>query len=268
MPFYKFEEFDEKRLTPHLSSARGPIIEGEYFYFCKVSKAPGTGSELHYHPNELMIFPLAGNIHALVGKDRRIIPPGTFIHIPPYARHQMLATEDGQMDYLYVKDRTWTVVGIAEDEAVPESAPSVEKVNKEYDMGIYPGQEKEPDKSEAYTEGLQNSYYPIIDSLDVPPFSTFNYKWIEGRRLAFGFFDLPESYEDPPRENEHEQFIYIVRGEVEAQVDDEREVIAAGGVVHIPKGSHRRISTQKGKFARYATVRATKNLEEILKKGP
>ena len=129
MPFYRFEDLGEKKLTPHLSSARGPIIEGEYFYFCMVSKDPGTGSDLHYHPNDLMIFPVAGKIHALVGKDRRIVHPGTFIHIPPYARHQMLATEDGQMDYLYVKDRTWTVVGIAEDETVPDSAPSVEEVN-------------------------------------------------------------------------------------------------------------------------------------------
>ena len=267
MPFYRFEDLGEKKLTPHLSSARGPIIEGEYFYFCMVSKDPGTGSDLHYHPNELTIFPVAGKIHALVGKDRRIVHPGTFIHIPPYARHQMLATEDGQMDYLYVKDRTWTVVGIAEDEAVPDSAPSVEEVNKEFDEGKYPGQEKEPEKSEAIIEGLQNSYYPIIDSLDAPPFSALNYQWIEGERLAFGFFDLPEAYEEPSRENDHEQFIYVIRGEVEAQVDDEREAVAAGGVVHIPRGSYRSISTQKGKFARYATVRATNRLEEILEKG-
>ena len=73
MPFYRFEDLGEKKLTPHLSSARGPIIEGEYFYFCMVSKDPGTGSDLPYHPNELMIFPVAGKIHALVGKDRRIV---------------------------------------------------------------------------------------------------------------------------------------------------------------------------------------------------
>jgi quercetin dioxygenase-like cupin family protein len=266
MPFHRFEDFGEKKLTPHLSSARGPIIEGEYIYFCLVSKDPGTGSDLHYHPNELMIFPIAGKIHSLIGKDRRIVSPGTFIHVPPYARHQMLATEDGQMDYLYVKDRSWTVVGIAEDEAVPEKAPTVEAVNVEYDAGNYPGQEKAPEKSEAVIEGLKNSYYPIIDSLDTPPFSTFSHKWVEGERLAFGFFDLPGGHEEPVSENAHEQFIYILRGEVDAQVDDEREVVAAGGVIHIPRGSRRSVSTQKGKFARYATVRASKNLEALLGK--
>ncbi len=266
MPFYDFNEFEEKKLTPHLSSARGPIIEGEYIHFCRVSKDPGTGSELHYHPNELMIFPLAGKIHSLVGKDRRIVPPGTFIHVPPYARHQMLATEDGQMDYLYVKDRTWTVVGIAQDEAVPDKAPTVEEVNKEFDAGKYPGQEKAPEKSEAIIEGLNNSYYPIIEFLDAPAFSTYHYQWIVGDRLAFGFFDLPGGHQENAHENKHEQFIYVLNGTLDAQVDDEQEDVTVGGVIHIPRGSRRSISTKKNQSARYATVQGSKNLENLLGK--
>jgi mannose-6-phosphate isomerase-like protein (cupin superfamily) len=176
----------------------------------------------------------------------------------------MLATEDGRMDYLYVKDRTWTVVGIAQDEAIPEEAPTVDEVNREYEEGKYPGQEKAPDKSEAIIEGLRDSYYPVINSLDAPPFSTLNYKWMEGERLSFGFFDLPEGHEEPIGENEHEQFIYIVRGEVDARVDEECKKVSAGGVVHIPRGARRSISTRKGKFARYATVRASKNLEKLI----
>lgn len=266
MPFYDFKDFAEKKLTPHLSSARGPIIEGEYIYFCLVSKDPGTGSELHYHPNELMIFPIRGKIHSLVGKDRRIVAPGTFIHVPPYARHQMLATEDGQMDYLYVKDRTWTVVGIAQDEAVPEEAPSVEAVNQEFDQGNYPGREKEPEKSEAIIEGLNNSYYPIIESLDAPPFSTHSFKWVVGERLAFGFFDLPPGHREKVHANEHEQFIYVLSGSLDAQVDDDRQEVGPGEVVHIPRSSHRSISAREREGARYATVRATETLENLLKK--
>ena len=81
MSFYRFDEMKGKYLTPRLSSAHGPIIEGDYIYFCLNCKEPGTGSVVHYHPNELFIFPLVGKIDALVGKDRRIIRPGTFIHM-------------------------------------------------------------------------------------------------------------------------------------------------------------------------------------------
>jgi hypothetical protein len=42
----------------------------------------------------------------------------------------MRATEDGDCSYLYMKDKTWTVVGLAEDEAVPGKAMTVSEVNK------------------------------------------------------------------------------------------------------------------------------------------
>jgi len=74
MPFHRFENIESNYLTPHLSSARGPVIEGKYMYFCLVHKTAGTGSELHYHPNELLIFPVRGKLNAIVGKDRRIAP--------------------------------------------------------------------------------------------------------------------------------------------------------------------------------------------------
>ena len=35
--------------------------------------------------------------------------------VAAYARHSMKATEDGDCSYLYIKDKTWTVVGLAEE---------------------------------------------------------------------------------------------------------------------------------------------------------
>ena len=67
MPFHRFEEYENVLLTPHLSTAEAPIIEGKYLYYCLNQKRAGTGSELHYHPNELLIFPVLGKINA-VGK--------------------------------------------------------------------------------------------------------------------------------------------------------------------------------------------------------
>jgi hypothetical protein len=58
MGFYRFEKLKSHHFNPHLSTAQGPVIEGKYMYFRRVAKRAGTGSELHYHPNELMAFPL------------------------------------------------------------------------------------------------------------------------------------------------------------------------------------------------------------------
>ena len=126
MPFHRFEEYESVLLTPHLSTAEAPIIEGKYLYYCLNQKPAGTGSELHYHPNELLIFPVSGKINAVVAKDRRVVNPGTFILVPPNVRHSMKATEDGAVAYLYIKDQTWTVVGVAEDEALPDKALTID----------------------------------------------------------------------------------------------------------------------------------------------
>ncbi len=124
MPFHRFENYKVHHLNPHLSTGEGPVIEGAYMYFRIVTKKAGTGSTLHYHPNELMAFPLKGKINAVVGRERRIVKPGTFVHMPPYARHGFTACEDGDLTYLYIKDRTWTLIGSAEDEALPDEARS------------------------------------------------------------------------------------------------------------------------------------------------
>ncbi len=265
MSFHRFEEIEKKALSPHLSSGQGAIVEGEFMYFCRVSKVAGTGSQIHYHPNELMIFPVSGKINALVGKDRRVVTPGTFVHVPAFAQHQMIATEDGDMEYLYVKDRSWTVVGLDRDQVVPDKAPSVDEINEMYEDGSTEEFEKDASKAQIIVDGLNNSYYPILPSLDAPASSGRHTVWIEGGRLAFGYGEIPEGFEGETTENAHEQFIYVLKGVIDAQVDDERQASGPGSIIHIPKGSKQNLSTQSGQHARYASVRAMPKLEEMLR---
>ena len=77
MPFHRFENFNSNYLTPHLSTGQAPVIEGKYMYFCMLHKIAGTGSDLHYHPNELLIFPVSGKINAIVGRDRFLTTSST-----------------------------------------------------------------------------------------------------------------------------------------------------------------------------------------------
>ena len=267
MPFHRFEGIEKKALSPHLSTGQGAIIEGESMYFCRVSKVAGTGSQIHYHPNELMIFPVSGKINALVGKDRRVVSPGTFVHVPAYAQHQMIATEDGDMEYLYVKDRSWTVVGLDRDQVVPDKAPTVDEINEQYDAGATKNLEKDAERAQIIVEGLKNTYYPILPSLDAPASSGRHTVWVEGERLAFGYGEIPAGFRDAAARNAHEQFVYVLKGKIDAQVDDERQEAGPGSVIHVPKGSTRSLSSQSGQHARYASVRAMPKLEEMLKDG-
>jgi len=260
VPFYRFEDFESNYLTPHLSTGKAPVIEGKYMYFCLLHKNAGTGSELHYHPNELLIFPIRGKINGIVGRDRRIISPGTFVHAPAYARHSMRATEDAPCQYLYIKDKTWTVVGLAEDEAVPEQAMTVAEVNKKYNVGDRDKHQKTQGKSQVVIDGLNNCFYPILESLDAPQSSARRVNWIEGQRLAFGLFEVPSGYDEPQMTAEHEMFIYVLGGKLNARVGAEHKTAAAGDIIYIPRGDTYHLQT-KSAFARYTLVCSTPYLE-------
>lgn len=260
MPFYRFENIESHYLTPHLSTGKAPVIEGQYMYFCLLHKNAGTGSELHYHPNELLIFPLRGKIKAIVGKDRRIVSPGTFVHAPAYARHSMKATEDGHCQYLYIKDKTWTVVGLAENEAVPERAMTVEEVNRRYKVGERDKHKGAQGKSRAIVEGLDVCFYPVIESLDAPQRSARHVNWIEGERLAFGFFEVPGGYDEPETTAQHEMFIYILSGRLRARSGDRTKLVESGDIVHVSRDSACRLQVESP-FARYVLVCSTPYLE-------
>lgn len=261
MSFHRFEDIESHYLTPHLSTGKAPVIDGRYMYFCLLHKNAGTGSEPHYHPNELLIFPLRGKIDAVVGKDRRIVSPGTFVHAPAYARHSMQATEDGHCQYLYIKDKTWTVVGLAENEAVPEKAMTVEEVNQRYKVGERDQHKGAEGRSQAIVEGLDICFYPIIESLDAPRRSARHVDWIEGERLGFGFFEVPGSYDDPQATAQHEMFVYVLSGRLRAMVVGETKVVSTGDIVYVPRGSAYCLQVQSP-FARYVLVCSTPWLEE------
>ncbi|MPZ45767.1 MAG: cupin domain-containing protein [Betaproteobacteria bacterium] len=261
MAFHRFEDFKSNFLTPHLSTGQAPVIEGRYMYFCLLHKKAGTGSELHYHPNELLIFPVSGKINAIVGKDRRIIEPGTFVHAPAYARHSMRATEDGDCRYLYIKDKTWTVVGLAEDEAVPDQAMTVDEVNRKYSVGDRDRHQKAPGTSQAIVDGLPVCFYPLMSTLDAPPMSGRHVTSIEGERLAFDLFEVPAGRDEPRAGAAHEMFFYVLSGELDAQCARERKSLRSGDIMHVSRGEAYGLEV-KSPFARYTVVRSLPYLEQ------
>ncbi|MEX2449537.1 MAG: cupin domain-containing protein [Rhodospirillales bacterium] len=260
MTFHRFEDYKARAHAIHLTTAQNRKIEGDYMFFCHVTKAAGTGSELHYHPNELLTFILNGKANVLVGKERRIVPAGTFVHIPPCARHSIKASEDGDMQYLYIKDQTWSMVGVAADEALPDEAPDVEEVAEKFSKGEWPGQKKSPEESGAIIEGLANCFYPVIESFDAPTISCERTCRIAGERLAFNFADLPEGYHHRFDATPHEEFIYLLKGELTATVGGEKKNCVSGDVIQIPKGSKLSLEVTVGPV-RYVSVESTTFLE-------
>jgi quercetin dioxygenase-like cupin family protein len=234
-------------------------------YFRIVTKKAGTGSTLHYHPNELMAFPLKGKINCVVGRERRIVHPGTFVHMPPYARHGFVACEDGDLTYLYIKDRTWTLIGAAQDEALPEQARSATEVARDFAAGKYPGETKDASKSRAILDGLGRCFYPMIDALGAQASSGHHEQWVEGTNLTFGFIESPKGHVEALASAPHEYFFYVIQGEMDADVAGEKKHVIEGDVVQIPRGASYSLTTTLG--ARYAGVKSTATVESHIDKN-
>jgi quercetin dioxygenase-like cupin family protein len=267
MEFYRFEQLQVHHFNPHLSSTQGPIIEGQHMFFRRVIKPAGGGSRLHYHPNEFMAFLLEGEFDGIIGDQRQHVRPGTLVHIPSNAQHTF-GTTPGELKYLYLKDRTWTMIGAAADEALPEKALTATEVARAHSEGRYPGQKKDPAASQAITSGLGNCYFPMAERFDGGAVSGHHEHWVEGANLAFGYIESPAGRVTEEQAALHELFLYVLSGSLVTQADGSERCVEAGDVLHVAKGSAYRWHVPEKSTARYAIARSTARLErEIAKNG-
>ena len=268
MELYRFEQLQVHHFNPHLSSTQGPIIEGQHMFFRRVIKPAGGGSRLHYHPNEFMAFLLEGEFDGLIGDQCQHVRPGTLVHIPSNAQHTFGAATDGELKYLYLKDRTWTMIGAAADEALPEKALTATEVARAHSEGRYPGQKKDPAASQAITSGLGNCYFPMTDAFDGGAVSGHHEQWVEGVNLAFGYLESPGGYVAEEKAAQHELFVYLLSGALVTRADGSERRAGEGDVIHVAKGSAYHWSVPEKSTARYTIARSTSRLEaEVAKNG-
>ena len=252
MPFHRFDRLARSVSNPLLAKdSQGATLDGRTMYFRHLHQAAGTGSELHYHPNELIIFPLVGRMNVVVGKDHRIVGPGTFVHIPPYARHSTKATQDSRMEYLYIKDRTWSLLGFSAKDGSPGQA-SARKLKTARA------------KSPMIVNGLGNCFYSVLDRLDAPVASASRSVWHEGARLGFGLIELIPGASEKSSASPHEVFLYVLHGTVRATVAAQRRNLKTGDVIEIPRGARYELEASGGQSARLVGTRSTTMLESQL----
>jgi quercetin dioxygenase-like cupin family protein len=252
VPFHRFDRLARSVSNPLLAKdSQGATLDGRFMYFRHLHQAAGTGSELHYHPNELIIFPLVGRMNVVVGKDHRIVGPGTFVHIPPYARHSTKATQDGRMEYLYIKDRTWSLLGFSAKDGTPGQAAAAKLKTARA-------------KSPMIVNGLGNCFYTVLDRLDAPAASASRSVWHEGTRLGFGLIELIPCAGEKSSSSPHEVFLYVLHGRVRAAVAGRRKLLKPGDVIEIPRGARYELAAAGGQAARLAGTRSTTRLESQL----
>ncbi|HXZ44992.1 MAG TPA: cupin domain-containing protein [archaeon] len=103
MPFYTWSNLLRDVISPHYSTAEGPMIKGRKIEVGRYRYAAGTGAKPHRHPEEQVINILAGKLRVRIGTEERVLGPGDAAHIPPNTEHEVW-TVDGEAEILSCKD--------------------------------------------------------------------------------------------------------------------------------------------------------------------
>lgn len=98
------------------STAQGPVVEGERMQCALVTKARGTGSRPHLHPNEQWNYIVRGTLRVKVGDGpEQLCGPGTLLYFPANIVHYTIATQDEDVVFFAVKDLSHGIIGKAAD---------------------------------------------------------------------------------------------------------------------------------------------------------
>ena len=87
--------------------------------------------------------------------------------------------------------------------------------------------------------------------------------WIEGERLAFGYFEAPAGSEEAEKAAAHETFVYVLHGELAGECNGEKKSLKAGDILQAARGDQYAVKVESP-FARYVTVRSTPYLENLI----
>ena len=104
-------------------------------------------------------------------------------------------------------------------------------------------------------EGLRPSFYKILDSLDDPIGYANRRQWYAGARIEFGFFELPEPYEEARDKSATDQFMYVMQGSMDVTIGKETKQVSKGDVIQIDVGDSYSLISDGSDPVRLARVR-------------
>lgn len=85
MPFYRWEEIKEERLS---EKASRKIITGLNMQACLYRLKPGSEAKPHSHGSEQLVFVIKGGLKFRVGDEERVVSEGEVVYIPPGVEHR------------------------------------------------------------------------------------------------------------------------------------------------------------------------------------
>ncbi|AYY12278.1 cupin domain-containing protein [Actinobacteria bacterium YIM 96077] len=89
-----FDGKDEENLVAgHYSRGRGPVLRSDQMELTKITFDAGEGADMHQHPEEQILYVLAGVLEVTVGDETYEVHPGQASFHPSNVWHRAVARE-------------------------------------------------------------------------------------------------------------------------------------------------------------------------------
>jgi unsaturated pyranuronate lyase len=97
VPIIDFDKLEKETVTPKYSTAYGEVATGEQIELGRLRFKAGEGAVEHRHPQEQMMYVVAGRLRVSIEGETAEIGPGAAFHAPSGVPHQVSAVEDTEV---------------------------------------------------------------------------------------------------------------------------------------------------------------------------
>ena len=242
------------------SSTVGAVLAGSRIICTLGRQAAGTGAKAHSHPNEQFNYILQGSMMSDIEGDRVFAGRGTILHTPGSVVHTGLACPDEDLVFLAIKDTRHGIVGPPVDGKYdgPNCFPGYG--SRSHEPRVTTAQVVEDSRKLAPGPGKRYVYdmTTLVDrftgpsSAQVTPDSQLRLppgisgKLLSGERLHVAVFTFEPGAKLANYRRDNEQIVFVVEGELEADLEDQQLDVAKRCVLHIPPGTVHEIAAPRG----------------------
>ncbi len=244
-----------KDLATSKATSTGAVITGERFHATLVWKPKGTGSKIHTHPNEQFNYVLQGTLIADIDGQVMLVPKGHVVHIPAGMPHSHVSTADDDVWFFAAKDTRYGITGPALDgkHDGPRYLPGFYQPgfgtpgSNQWDVGAdglpAPQTENRSGKRVRYVYNIHelDQVTQEVSSAKVRPRGNTSQispafgGSLEGQKVGIELMHLGRGQGWERHTQPYEQFVWVLKGALIAQVDDQEIQVSERSVLHLPE---------------------------------
>ena len=252
-------EVSARRRLSGKSTTTGPVLTGTQVLVGWMSKARGTGSKLHTHPNEQFNYVVRGTLIADMDGQVFRVPAGFVVHIPAGMVHSHVSTAEEDVIFIPFKDTRHGISGPAYDGKYdgPRTLPGFGTNNRnEWSLGPdglpipqSPRMNKEKicyvydiDRLDSVPEGLCSA--KVTPRANVTEKSSSSSAALTGDRLQVALIHKARGLGSKVHTQRNEQFIVVLQGTLQADIGGQTVLVPTHHAIHIPTGvAHSLVAT-------------------------